>query len=218
MSVESEILRIQHNISDTYATVSSKGGEVPLQPTSANLAAAVRSITSSGELIAGDGLSKEGDTLSVDNPVHGILTQAEFDTLTAEEKASGTYFVDDGQTGGSSWEVYDDQERVIGTWFGKPLYRRVLSGTVPSDAYGSIDGVVIPDIGNINDVDTIVNISFSLLKNDYVLTSVQESLATLKWNKSLKTLLIVLNSKYNIGGRLNAIIEYTKTTDPEVSA
>lgn len=27
-------------------------------------------------------------------------------------------------------EVYDDQERVIGTWFGKPLYRKVLSMTV----------------------------------------------------------------------------------------
>lgn len=44
MSVESEILRIQHNIANTYAAVSEKGGEVPLQPTSANLAAAVASI------------------------------------------------------------------------------------------------------------------------------------------------------------------------------
>lgn len=44
MSVESEILRIQHNIANTYAAVTDKGGEVPLQPTSANLAAAVASI------------------------------------------------------------------------------------------------------------------------------------------------------------------------------
>lgn len=44
MSVESEILRIQHNIANSYAAVSSKGGEVPLNPTSANLAAAVSSI------------------------------------------------------------------------------------------------------------------------------------------------------------------------------
>lgn len=44
MSVESEILRIQHNIANTYAAVSEKGGEVPPQPTSANLAAAVESI------------------------------------------------------------------------------------------------------------------------------------------------------------------------------
>lgn len=48
MSVESEILRIQHNIANTYAAVAEKGGEVPLQPTSANLAAAVASIPSIG--------------------------------------------------------------------------------------------------------------------------------------------------------------------------
>lgn len=96
MSVESEILRIQHNIANTYAAVSEKGGEVPLQPTSANLAAAVASITSSGEMIAGEGLSKEGDTLSVDNPVRGIYTQSEFDALPEAQKASGTYFVGDG--------------------------------------------------------------------------------------------------------------------------
>lgn len=48
MSVESEILRIQHNIANTYAAVSEKGGEVPLHPTSANLAAAVASIPSGG--------------------------------------------------------------------------------------------------------------------------------------------------------------------------
>lgn len=47
MSVESEILRIQHNIADTYAVVSSKGGDVPLQPNSENLAAAVASIPAS---------------------------------------------------------------------------------------------------------------------------------------------------------------------------
>lgn len=36
--------------------------------------------------------------------------------------------------GGSSMEVYDDQERVIGTWFGEPLYRRSyeITGTTNS--------------------------------------------------------------------------------------
>lgn len=45
MSVESEILRIQQNIANAYAAVSEKGGEVPLRPNSANLAAAVGSIS-----------------------------------------------------------------------------------------------------------------------------------------------------------------------------
>lgn len=48
MSVESEILRIQHNIASAYTKVSEKGGEVPLQPTSANLAAAIGTIASGG--------------------------------------------------------------------------------------------------------------------------------------------------------------------------
>lgn len=48
MSVESEILRIQHNIANAYAAVSEKGGDVPLQPTSANLPAAINTIPGSG--------------------------------------------------------------------------------------------------------------------------------------------------------------------------
>ena len=52
MSIESEILRIQKNIADTYAVVAEKGGSVPLAPSSANLAAAVQSIPASG---GGDG-------------------------------------------------------------------------------------------------------------------------------------------------------------------
>lgn len=48
MSVESEILRIQHNIANTYTAVAEKGGDVPLQPNSANLAAAVETIPSAG--------------------------------------------------------------------------------------------------------------------------------------------------------------------------
>lgn len=54
MSIESEILRIQHNVANAYAAVSEKGGEVPLQPTSANLAAAVESIPSGGSITPGD--------------------------------------------------------------------------------------------------------------------------------------------------------------------
>lgn len=50
MSVESEILRIQHNIADAYAAVAEKGGQVPLQPNSENLAEAVASIPAGGEI------------------------------------------------------------------------------------------------------------------------------------------------------------------------
>lgn len=74
---------------------------------------------------AGDGLSKEGSTLSVDNPVRGILTQAEYDALPEEQKAKGTYFVDGG-SGDFGGGAYSTGEQRIGTWIdGKPLYRRI---------------------------------------------------------------------------------------------
>lgn len=63
MSIESEILRIQHNIANTYAAVSEKGGEVPLQPTSANLAAAVASIPT----------SRGATTILVNAPIGSIM-------------------------------------------------------------------------------------------------------------------------------------------------
>lgn len=143
MSVESEILRIQHNIASAYAKVSEKGGEVPLQPASANLAAAIASVPGGSELTAGDGLSKEGDTLSVTTPVRGIVTQAEFDALTEAQKNSGLYVISDGGGGGSgggesAGEVHSTEETRIGTWIdGKPLYRKVIELTLPSTASGS---------------------------------------------------------------------------------
>lgn len=81
---------------------------------------------------AGDGLSKEGDTLSVTTPVRGIVTQAEFDALTEAQKNSGLYVISDGGGGGgvsSAGEVYSTEETRIGTWIdGKPLYQKVFQG------------------------------------------------------------------------------------------
>lgn len=49
MSVQGEIDRIKGNIADAYAKIAEKGGSVPSQPSSANLAAAVESIPTGGE-------------------------------------------------------------------------------------------------------------------------------------------------------------------------
>lgn len=93
----------------------------------------------------GDGLSKDGNTLNVDNPVRGVYTQVEFDALTDAKKASGTYFVDDGQGGGfkcmkiysngktlevpscASQHIYSTEEQVVGRWIdGRPVYERTI--------------------------------------------------------------------------------------------
>lgn len=48
MSVQGEIDRIKGNIANAYAKIAEKGGSVPSQPSSANLAAAVESIPAGG--------------------------------------------------------------------------------------------------------------------------------------------------------------------------
>lgn len=107
MSVESEILRIQHNIANAYATVSQKGGEVPLQPTSANLAAAVSTIPQTaptpdnnpiGTVISYMGLTAPKDYLICDGSTYNI---AEYQALAGhfqQQFGSSNYFGGDGTT------------------------------------------------------------------------------------------------------------------------
>lgn len=91
MSIENEILRIQHNVANAYAAVSEKGGEVPLQPTSANLAAAVKSIPTGG-----------GGSIPGDVPLL-VKTSAEYAALPdAEKKADVMYAITDDHPGGGS--------------------------------------------------------------------------------------------------------------------
>lgn len=55
-------------------------------------------------LDAGDGISIEDGTISVETPVKSILTQEEFDALTDDEKNHGMYVISNGESsgGGSS--------------------------------------------------------------------------------------------------------------------
>lgn len=207
MSVESEILRIQHNIANAYAAVSQKGGEVPLQPTSANLAAAIAAIPVGSELTAGDGLSKEGDTLSVTTPVRGIVTQAEFDALTEAQKNSGLYVISDGGGGGSgggesAGEVHSTEETRIGTWIdGKPLYRRVLTfkGTI--------------DLNTAEwQIDTLVSITGSAHTPGSNTSPVPSSYAFLYFERDYAHLTSQFHSSY-LSADIVAVFEYTKTTD-----
>lgn len=99
MSIESEILRIQHNIANTYAVVSDMGGEVPLQPNSDNLPKAARSIPQGPTYTAGDGIdiveTETGAEISVILPTKTV-TQEEYDALTDEQKqADVLYLVDE---------------------------------------------------------------------------------------------------------------------------
>lgn len=105
MSLESEILRIQHNIADAYAKVSEKGGNVPLQPNSANLAAAVASIPTDATILVnapiGSILTWSGTEADVPTGWH--ICNGEDGTLDLRDKfvlGAGTNHVV-GETGGS---------------------------------------------------------------------------------------------------------------------
>lgn len=121
----------------------------------------------SQDLTAGDGLSREGNTLNVDNPNRGILSQTEFDALPEEQKRSGTYFVDDGSSGGSSgsaWEVYSTEETRIGTWInGKPLYRKVIAAETGDKIAGSTEETnPLRDVSTLN-IETLCSMEMTAL-------------------------------------------------------
>lgn len=209
MSVESEILRIQHNIANTYAAVAEKGGAVPLRPDSDNLAAAVSSIPSIAELISGDGLSKDGNTLNVDNPNRGILTQAEFAALTEEQRSSGTYLVDEGQGGSSGWETYSTEERRVGTWIdGKPLYRKIVTVDlgVEADDYTiaeNVDSLVYANGIAISTAGIAIGIPNYVNGNDALFFSLNNGKLALR------------EASYN-NYAITMTVKYTKTTDQGV--
>ena len=173
---------------------------------------------SGSNITAGDGLSKDGDTLNVDNPVRGVLTQAEWDALTEEQKASGTYFVDDGggSGGGSSLETYSTEEQRIGIWFGRPLYRKCYEVVLPSAVNTSkvlftYDENMNPKMLKgwmANDIYVIQLPYFGYDKNIISLfgrTATREIVGVITYDGWKNYPAVV-------------VIEYTKTTDPEVSA
>ncbi len=107
MSIESEILRIQHNIANAYAKVAEKGGEVPLQPVSVNLAAAVESIPQTlpapdnnpiGTIISFMGTSAPKDYLVCDGAQHSISQYPALASFFAEQFGAKNHFGGDGTT------------------------------------------------------------------------------------------------------------------------
>lgn len=231
MSIESEILRIQHNIANTYAAVSNKGGEVPLQPTSESLPAAVESIPQGPTYTAGDGIeitqTEAGPKIGVTTPVRGIVSQEEFDALTEAEQNKGLYVISDSGgsggggdsgTGSPALEVYSTEETRIGTWIdGKPIYRKVITGTVAASAQNSFS---IPSAGF--NAEFYVNIHgiVRYSENEYIFVSSYN-------NASLNTTSISFGANviYIDTGNIKVaskpyyvIVEYTKTTDEGVTA
>lgn len=170
---------------------------------------------------AGDGLSKEGDTLSVTTPVRGIFTQAEFDALTEAQKNSGLYVISDGSGepggGSSAGEVYSTEETRIGTWIdGKPLYRRVFQSTSPTE--GSTAKSVADLSDTSVDLVTRADVILKTRTGDIVYPDSNSSSTSIRTSKyfsgSTRQLLIkIISLPDALNSPVTTIVEYTKTTD-----
>lgn len=176
----------------------------------------IRQAIKSASLSAGDGLTKTGDTLSVTTPVRGIVTQAEFDALTEEQRNKGLYVIPGGGTGGeggeSAGEVYSTEETRIGTWIdGKPIYRKVFIGTAGTN----LTAVSVPlsalYVDHLIDVHAIIEDSNG---NITFITSYSDEYTTVPSLFTSKTSITINAVKSILGGnRYYIIVEYTKTTD-----
>ena len=119
-------------------------------------------------------------------------------------------------------EIYDDQERVIGTWFGKPLYRKVITGIIDNSA---TNWQVLATISELN-IDTLMITTANLIEyNDgkyrvvhelpYHDRAIYERFVHLFDSKGSNVEILVPSNYINdfINNKVIVIIEYTKTTD-----
>lgn len=133
--------------------------------------------------------------------------KSEFD-IWSETAKNGELFVrtDDNTEGGGERNIYDSEERIIGTWFGKPLYRKIYRfDSIYNDL--SIDDNLIVDnlvsfYGNI--VDGGASYNLPLNENIYVCR-------VRKINSDGKLKFQILN--YTSLTNCNLVIEYTKVGD-----
>ena len=109
-------------------------------------------------------------------------------------------------------EIYDDQERVIGTWFGKPLYRKVIEVNQYSGNFNVIH--------NIENLDYVTNFYGTFKRKDGVQT-VTTAVAVDNYNIKIFDMTSTQFS-VNVGQNLTdnlavekcmVTLEYTKTTD-----
>lgn len=168
-----------------------------------------------GEVIeAGDGLSKDGNTIDLTNPIRGIYTLAQWGALSPEEKLDGTYIVDDKYSGSSDSNDYSTEERRVGTWMNKkPVYRQTFIGVLPDSKDQVVPGLHVPDMERWLSLSAFCNIGSAIYPIPYASASGDANLV------------YIGDGGFSFYGTHTAFfgkefictIEYTKTTDLEVS-
>lgn len=141
MSIESEILRIQKNIADTYGAVAEMGGDVPLNPTSANLPEAVRSIPAGsgggdgspvGTVISYMGKTAPTGYLICDGTVKNVSAYPELAQHIKTQFGSSNYF---GGNGTTTFAVPDMRNLFLRGYHGSTT---ALSGNIGAKQEGTV--------------------------------------------------------------------------------
>lgn len=107
-------------------------------------------------------------------------------------------------------EIYSLGEIKIGTWLGKPLYRKVVSATTPSST-GT--GTNIYNISSLN-IDRLVKLEYNL-KDTYneIVTGAQQIGLFTRVNGTDRQIACTVNNATYVSKAIYIIVEYTKTTD-----
>lgn len=122
-------------------------------------------------------------------------------------RGSASYFIDEPLQlpSGSSSQVYSEEETVIGTWLGKPLYRKVLTGTtVAGDTVIDLSSL---NINYISKMDGTVGTNFDYRPVNFYLEGHYHSTRFAYGNLYLTSTSSYANLPFTI------VLEYTKTTD-----
>lgn len=132
---------------------------------------------------------------------------------TYEEYVSPAIVVDGDEIyNKNNLEVYSTSEQRIGTWLGKTLYRRVITGTTPSSTSDSV-------VGNIGTNKQVVRIDGYIDGG----TTYQSLPVNFYFSNEYSIATYVTNDNGNVHMKLNSVnyqsksiaivVEYTKTTD-----
>lgn len=114
--------------------------------------------------------------------------------------------------------TYSEEETLIGTYLGKPLYRKVIKGTIPDTAWGGKYRLFASGISN-NTIETVTSLRVRWIVGkgevsapNYVMSNQH---AGVWYDDGNDAIGIVVGSEWATGAEGIGEIEYTKATDPE---
>lgn len=151
---------------------------------------------------------------SIDNVENTLNKATSIDeNSTNKEYPSAKAVYDYGQSIADKGEVYSTEEQVIGTWFGKPLYRKVIEcGVLPNTAGNiQIESGLQYDTTNYIKIYGFIRSTFATMMIPIYNNAIPEQSITLYASNSGKIFLATNTDRSAYTGTI--VLEYTKTTD-----